>query len=63
MQKGEHQTIPQLQDQVPIGFQEGKATNKEAEDHIQGQKAQLVYVMWVTDELQVFRVSLSGVFW
>ena len=44
MQEGELKTIPQLQDQVPLDLQEGQATNQEAQDHLQGIKAQLVYV-------------------
>ncbi|RHN72296.1 putative ribosomal protein 50S-L18Ae/60S-L20/60S-L18A [Medicago truncatula] len=37
-------------DQVPIGFQENHTTTQEAEDNIQGQEAELVYVMWSSDE-------------
>jgi hypothetical protein len=37
LQEGEYQTIPQLQDQVPVGFQENPTTIQEAQDHIQGQ--------------------------
>ena len=39
MQEGQHQAVPQLQNQVPIGVQEGEATNQEAEDNLQGIKA------------------------
>jgi hypothetical protein len=60
LQEGEHQTIPQLQDQVPIGFQENPTTIQEAEDHIQGQQAQLVYVMWLS--FKVSRVLSSILF-
>ncbi|CAI0545131.1 unnamed protein product [Linum tenue] len=44
VQEGEHQAVPQLQDQVPIGVQEGEAPDQEAEDDLQGIQAQLVCV-------------------
>ncbi|CAG7890217.1 unnamed protein product [Brassica rapa] len=40
----EHQAVPYLQDQVPSCFEEGQATDKEAQDYLQGSKAQPFHV-------------------
>lgn len=62
MQEREHQAVPQFQDQVPIGVQEGEAPIQEAEDHLQGDKAQLVYVKQLDHCLSelTFRSVLFG---
>ena len=51
LQEGEHQAVPQQQNQVPIGVPQGQTTNQEAQDHLQGLQAQLVHVIRVSDRL------------
>jgi hypothetical protein len=45
VQEGQHQAVPQCKYQVPTRLPQGQATNQEAEDHIQGIKAEPVYVI------------------
>lgn len=45
LQKGRHQAVPQLKDQVPPRVPKGQATDQEAEGHVQGIEAKLVHVI------------------
>ena len=45
VQEGQHQAVPQLQDQVPPCVPQDQAPNQEAEDHVQGIKAEPVHVI------------------
>ena len=56
MQEGQHQAVPQLQDQVPSRVPQGEATHQEAQDHFQGVQAQLVHVIGLSRMLPMLCV-------